>query len=169
MSKLIKYIGENNDYHELEKNKLYFVKDEITEDSCETIKGYGTLYKDETYVDVSKEEIVNYIYNRLDDWIQEIQEVIKNRDEYLMSNDPYYTFYEVDNKTQEILDMIHNEFFTLRDKLAFLKLLKKYINNPINAILEYMRYLNMEEKEEYNQNIDNLYKETDSSIFDIEQ
>ncbi|EEY75681.1 conserved hypothetical protein, partial [Clostridium phage D-1873] len=48
-------------------------------------------------------------------------------------------------------------------------LLKKYINNPINAILEYMRYLNMEEKEEYNQNIDNLYKETDSSIFDIEQ
>ncbi|BAE47736.1 hypothetical protein G8S49_06560 [Clostridium botulinum C] len=101
--------------------------------------------------------------------IQEIQQSIEDREKYLMSNDPYYTFYEIDGETQEKLNATHNELPKLRDKLAFLELLKKYINNPINAILEYMRYLTPEEQEEYNQNIDNLYKETDISIFDIEK
>ncbi|WP_231247367.1 hypothetical protein [Clostridium botulinum] len=168
MNKLIKYIGEN-DYHDLEKNKLYFVSDSISGDSCEVFRSYSTLYKNEDYIDASKEDIIGYIHDRLDEEIQEIQQSIEDRDRYLMSNDPYFTFYEIDGETQEKLNAIHNEFPKLRDKLAFLELLKKYINNPINAILEYMRYLTPEEQEEYNKNIDNLYKETDSSIFDIEQ
>ncbi|MCD3232582.1 hypothetical protein IRP63_14100 (plasmid) [Clostridium botulinum] len=46
---------------------------------------------------------------------------------------------------------------------------RKCIDDKTNTVLKNMRHLNTEEQEEYNKNIDNLYKETDISIFDIEE
>ncbi|WP_039278858.1 hypothetical protein [Clostridium botulinum] len=146
MNKLIKYIGEN-DYHDLEKNKLYFVSDSISGDSCEVFRSYGTLYKNEDYIDVSKEDVINYIHDRLDEEIQEMQQSIENRDRYLMSNDPYFTFCDcgVDDKTQATLNKIHSEFPILYDKVAFLQLLKEYINDSNNIQLKYMEHLTNED------------------------